>query len=90
MGKEAVILVDFPPEVVLKYRTLIEEYVPSTPIRTNEANLEFTKNQSYHAVAILFFLSQLPATQGCAARGVDFHLQAPHELRGVASAAVRR
>ena len=61
MGKEVVILVDFPPEVVLKYRTLIEEYVPSTPIRTDEANLQFTKNQAYHVVAILFFLhSQLP------------------------------
>jgi hypothetical protein len=36
IGKEVVVPVDFPPDIVLIYKTLNEEYVPSTPIRTDE------------------------------------------------------
>ena len=37
IGKEVVVPVDFPPDIVLIYKTLNEEYVPSTPIKTDEA-----------------------------------------------------
>jgi hypothetical protein len=35
--KDVVVPVDFPPDIVLKYKTLNEEYVQSTPIKTDEA-----------------------------------------------------
>jgi hypothetical protein len=37
IGKDVVVLVDFPLDIVLKYKTLNEEYVPSTPIKTDKA-----------------------------------------------------
>ena len=175
-GEDVDIPVDFPPNIVAMYKAMNEEYVPSTPVKTDEAKLirkilaldvrfllgcglewdktvtedpsasggaaqeappddadrsrshslapdplkfsawnvinldqipfdkilfspdiSLTSNRAYHAAAILFFLApelplKFPQVKDALHAGwmAVFSLQAPHELRGIASASVRR
>ena len=44
----------------------------------------------HHLLSSSSATSQIPGNERCGARGEDGHLQAPHELQGVVSAAVRQ